>query len=66
MNNDEIKPLVALPLPYNSDDKIFSCVDEETGEIIGEPYSYNDFLNKIENISRINKQLLGSVEKNLK
>ena len=66
MNNDEIEPLLPLPLPFNPDAKIFNCVDEETGEIIGEPYSYSDFLKKIDNISVIDEGLLGSFERNLK
>lgn len=63
MNKDEIEPLITLPLPFNADDKIFYCVDEDTEEIIGKPYSYNDFLQKIHSISGINEELLGPVKK---
>ncbi len=55
----EIEPLEVLPLPFNQDDKIFFPIDQETGEIIGDPYSFNDFIQKINDISGINEELLG-------
>lgn len=55
----EIESLIPLPLPFDPNAKIFNCVNEETGEVLGKPYSYNDFIDKIINISGINEELLG-------
>lgn len=52
----EIKP---WPLPFDPDAKIFRDVDEETGESLGEPYSYNDWLKLVESISGVNPEFLG-------
>lgn len=62
MHNNEIEPIVPLSLPFNTNDKIFNIVNEETDEIIGEPYSFNDFLQKIHDISGINEDLLGPIK----
>lgn len=56
---DEIEPIQSLHLPFKPDDKIFNCVDEDTGEIIGEPYNLNDWCQKIKDISGVNEELLG-------
>jgi len=53
---DEIQSLVALELPFDPDEKILNDTDEY-GNVLGDPYSYNDFLEKIENISGICKDL---------
>jgi hypothetical protein len=50
-----------IPLPFNPDDKIFQCTDDE-GNIIGDPYSYNDYLVMIKNISGVSKELLSKSE----
>ena len=47
-------------LPFSLDDKIFQCTDPETGDVIGEPYSYNDFMQSIEDLSGVNEELMGS------
>ena len=56
---DNILRIDPIPFPFDLDDKRFHRVDEETGEEIGEPYSYNDWLNEIRNISGVNEDLLG-------
>jgi len=55
---DYIKKLPPPALPYNLDDKIFYRTDEE-GNQIGEPYSYNDWLKMLKDISGVDKELLG-------
>ena len=60
--NDEILPLPIFPLPFDPNEKIFNYIDEETGEILGPPYSYNDFIDKINNISGINEELIGEIK----
>lgn len=57
---NEIKEIIPLPLPFDLDDKIFCHIDHETGEILGENYSYNDWMRRIQDISGINDELLGS------
>jgi hypothetical protein len=54
----DIELIIPLSLPFDIDDKIFNCVDEETGQVIGEPYSLNDWIDNIKNISGINEGLL--------
>lgn len=56
--DDEILGINSLPLPYKLDAKIFHNFDED-GNIIGEPFSYNDMIKEIENISGVNIDLLG-------
>ncbi len=51
---DDILPVNPLPLPFNEDDKIFSYLDDE-GQVISEPYSYNDWIQEIKNISGVNQ-----------
>jgi hypothetical protein len=58
--NEEILELTPLPLPHNYDEKMFQDCDEETGEPIGELYSYSDWVQRIKDISGINDDLLGS------
>lgn len=55
---DKYYRITPLPLPFSQDAKIFNCIDDE-GNVIGEPYSYNDWIQKIEDISGINEELLG-------
>ena len=57
---DEIQEIIPPALPFSLDKKIFQCTDPETGEIIGEKYSYNDWLQEIKNISGVNEDLLGA------
>lgn len=58
---DNIIPIISLPLPFNTSDKIFSVTDEN-GNIIGDKYSYDDFIQEIKDISGVNPELLGSFE----
>lgn len=48
-----------LQFPYHPDDKVFKYVDEEGNEI-GDPYSYNEWIEKIKSFSCVNEELLGS------
>lgn len=48
-----------LPLPFNAYDKIFYCNDAE-GNKIGEPYSYNDFMQQIKDMSGVSPELMGN------
>lgn len=57
----EFEPIKALPLPYNADDKIFQVTDD-MGNIVGEPYSWNDCTKMIENMSGIDEELLGECD----
>lgn len=61
--NDEIEPIIPLPLPFSLDEKVFQDRDDE-GNILGEPYSMNDALKFLENISGINEDLMGNDGKN--
>jgi len=54
----DIQPIIAIPLPYSVDEKIFNRTDED-GEVIGKPYSYNEWIEEIKNISGVNESLLG-------
>lgn len=58
-DNEEIEKIIPPQLPFGMDDKIFSYVDLETGEVIGEPYSQNDWIKMIKDISGVNSDLLG-------
>lgn len=59
VTDKEIKLITPPPLPFSPDDKIFCFSDDVTGEIIGEPYSYNDWIKQIEDLSGINEGLTG-------
>jgi hypothetical protein len=63
----EIEPIIPLPLPFDPDEKIFKTVDEETDEVL-ETYSYNDWLQKIQDMAGVNEELLGpsNITNNLK
>jgi len=54
--NDEMQCLVTLELPFDPNEKIFNSVDED-GKALGDPYSYNDFLEEMKNISGISRDL---------
>ncbi len=56
---DKILTITPLPFPFDEDEKIFRFTDEEGNEI-GEPYSYNDWIQKIKDISGISQELLGN------
>jgi len=56
--DEEIQMMIPAPLPFSVDKKIFFITDEETGETIGEPYSYNDFIQNIKDISGVNLDFL--------
>ncbi len=58
MTKEEWDEMIKPPnLPFNLDEKIFNYTDEE-GNIIGEPYSYNDWIQKIIDMSGVNEELL--------
>lgn len=61
MTTSDILEIFAQPLPFDPDAKIFHHFDEETGEEISPPSSYNDFLKQIIDISGINEELLGAI-----
>ena len=52
---DEILPINPIPTPFGLNDKIFHRCDEEGNEI-GEPYSYNEWIQKFKDISGVNKE----------
>lgn len=56
--NEDILEIECTPLPFGLDEKIFHYYDDE-GNIIGEPYSYNDWIQRIKDISGVNEELLG-------
>lgn len=61
----EIEKITPLPLPFDENEKIFNFTDDE-GNLIGEPYSYNDWLKMITDISGVSEDLMGeSVHKNI-
>ena len=55
---DDIIPVHANPLLFDMDAKIFQDCDDE-GFPVGEPYSYNDGLQILKNMSGVNVELLG-------
>lgn len=55
---DDIEPITCTPPPFGLDDKIF-YVNDEDGNQIGEPYSYNDWMKMITDISGVNRDLMG-------
>ena len=60
--SEEIELIIPPMLPFGENDKIFYNTDEETGDPIGEPYSYNDSVINLRNISGINEELLGAYD----
>ncbi len=58
--NEEIKTIIPPVPPFSMDDKIFILTDPETGESIGDPYSYNDWIKQIKDISGVSPDLLGA------
>lgn len=61
MKNQEIMEITPPPLCFDENAKIFFTVDEDTGEVL-ENYSFNEWLEKIKNISGINEDLIGKNE----
>jgi len=59
--NEEILSIIPTELPFSLDDKIFVDTDDE-GNVLGLPYSYNDFLKNIEDISGVSEDLMGKYE----
>ncbi len=47
------------PIHFDENAKIYCEVDENTGEVLGEPYSFKDWLDRIKNISGVNEELMG-------
>lgn len=56
--NDEILEIIPCTSPFKTDEKIFFVLDEE-GNISGEKYSLDEWIEIIKNISGINEELLG-------
>lgn len=60
--NDEIQEMTPLSLPFDPDDKIFyhsyEDEDDEEENEIGEPYSYNEWIQKIKDMSGVNEEFL--------
>lgn len=52
MDNNDILFIEALPFPYDPDAKMFNSYDEE-GNVIGEPFSYNEWIQHIKDISGV-------------
>jgi hypothetical protein len=57
MNNDT-QEIIPISLPFDTDDKIFTTFDEK-GNIMEEPYSYNEFIQMFKDISGVSEELLG-------
>ncbi len=57
-SDQEILQIPALPFPCGLDDKVMQDYDEDGP--IGKPYSYNDYIKKIESISGVSEELMGS------
>jgi hypothetical protein len=52
-------PIIPIPaITYSLDDEVFINTDDE-GNIIGEPYSYNEYIERVKSYSGINEELLG-------
>ena len=58
VDEDEILPIEPPKLPFDMDDKIFNMTDDE-GNIIGEPYSMNEWHKQIKDISGVSEDLCG-------
>lgn len=56
--NALIMPISPPNPPFGDDDKIFNQTDDE-GNIIGGPYSYNEFVQKLKDVSGVNEDLMG-------
>lgn len=56
---NEIKKIVPSALWFDPNEKIFQMIDEETEEAIGDPYSYNDWIQSLMDISGVSEDLLG-------
>lgn len=61
MNDEELEKINPPTLPYGLDEKIFHDTDED-GNTIEPPYSYNDFLERIKNISGVNSDLFEGID----
>lgn len=59
--DDNIEPITPPKCPFNLDDMIFYIKDDE-GNPIGEPYSYNQFIEELHAISGVNEDFLGEAE----
>lgn len=59
-NLNEIEQIKPFSNPFDENEKIFHFFDPEREEYIGEPYSYNEALEFIKNISGLNNELLGN------
>lgn len=62
MTEEEILDITPLPLPFDPAAKIFDPFtgeDEDNEREPSEPYSYNEWIQCINDISGINEELLG-------
>jgi hypothetical protein len=57
---EQILPLNPPSFPSDPDEKMFYITAPDTGEQIGEPFSYNDFLDRIGSMAGISENLLGA------
>ncbi len=57
----QILEITPAPLPFKTSDKIFQDCDDE-GNIIGEPYSMDDQIKLLKDISGVSEDLLGKYE----
>lgn len=60
---DEIQIITPPAFPFSDDEKILCDVDEESGERLGSFYSYNQWLQRIKDISGVTPDLLGNSNK---
>lgn len=54
--NDEIEKIVPPKLPFDLNEKIFQNTDDE-GNLIGKPYSYEEWFDEIKSLSGVSKDL---------
>lgn len=55
---DDIEPIMCTPPPFGLDDKIF-YINDEDGNCLDGPFSYNDCIQMIKNVSGVSPELLG-------
>lgn len=64
-NDEEIEKILPPMLPFNFEDKIFkSCTEdcEDSCECSKNPYSMNDWIKSLTDISGVNPELMGRNE----
>jgi len=58
---EKIQEIIPVILPFGCDAKIFSNTDED-GNIVGPPFSYNDFIQACKDIAGVSEDLMGKKE----